>query len=151
MTEKIDFDPAHAARTRAALDAREAARAGIDARPGRRVTLRVSSRGMHAVAGRLVHAGENVLENVHESDVGAFLRDVETATPEELARVEAEQRARIADRDAARRKGEGYRKHLTWEAVFTEVLRRGPRPFTSVEILDASEPEPTATKRGARA
>lgn len=135
-------------RTRAALDAKAALRLGIDPRPGRRVALRVVSRGTHAIAGHYLVAGEQTID-CHEADVDAFAREVERATPDEIARVTAEQTARAEEADKARREG-GRFKPTSWEACYTAVLRRACSPIVSVEVLDAEPPASPPAKRGAR-
>ena len=136
---------------RAALDAKEAARRGIDPRPGKRVTLRIESRTSNmAICGRIVNYGVNVLPDVHHLDVAEYVRWVDTSTPEELASVTTEQKRRILERDQARRDGQTPpRASVEWGAVFRSVLRRDPKPFTSVEVLpDTIEPEAPAPARG---
>lgn len=131
---------------RAALDARAGARIGVDSRPGPRRTVRVESRSSgHCVIGRIVPYGVSVHSEVLESDCAEFLHWLDVSTPEELASVTTEQKRRLLERDQARRDGQTPpRASVEWGAVFRSVLRRDPKPFTSVEIL-SDEPEAPAT------
>lgn len=142
--------PDAAARTRAALDARAAWRLGIDPRDGKRVALRVVSRGFHAICGHAIKPGEQILD-VHELDAPFFVREVETASAADLDRVRLEQEQRIRDNEEARRQhGNHARKvHDSWPAVFTAVMRRGPAPLDLVEVLDDAQPAATPKRKGA--
>lgn len=119
----------------------QARKAGLDVRPGRRVTLRVVSRGTHAVAGHLVFAGEQLVRDVHPSDVPEFLQWVDRATPEDLRLVEHELRRRTRAQDEARRSGGIVRStNATHEAAYAHTLGRQPLPFVSVEVVDGEVP-----------
>ena len=136
---------------RAALDAKAGARIGVDSRPGARCTLRIESRTSgHCVAGRIVPFGISVHSDVHHLDTAEYVHWLDTSTPEELASVTTEQKRRILERDQARRDGQTPpRASVEWGAVFRSVLRRDPKPFTSVEVLpDTIEPEAPAPARG---
>ena len=140
-----------AQRVQNALAAKSAARLGIESRPGKTVSLRIVSRSAnHCCAGHVVPFGESTLE-VHELDVPAFMAEVETASASDLERVRAEQAQRIEDNDRLRREsGRSARLALdTWPAVFTSVMRRSPRAFDLVEVLDAETPAAPA-KRSSR-
>ena len=137
---------------RAALDAKDAARRGIDPRPGVRCTLRIESRTAgHCVAGRIVPYGASVHPGVHSDDVHEFVSWLDTSTPEELASVTAEQKRRLLERDQARRDGQTPpRVSVEWGSVFRSVLRRDPKPFTSVEILSDEPEAPAPAAKAAR-
>ena len=136
---------------RAALDAKEAARRGIDPRPGKRVTLSILSRtGGMAICGRIVPFGSSVLPDVHVDDVHEFTRWIDQSTPEELRSVDLEIRRRIAERDAARRDGQTPpRQSVEPYAVHRACLRRDKLPFDRVEIMsdEPDAPAPAAKVR----
>jgi hypothetical protein len=129
----------------------EARKLGIDARPGKRVTLRVVSIPTNqVVCGRMLSSGENILADVLESDVAEFLGLVEDATPEELAIVERELKLRVADATRLRSQGKKPDAYsTTWVGAFTGVLRREPKALRSVEILTDEAPS-APSKKGSR-
>ena len=137
---------------REALDAKEAARRGIDPRPGKRVTLQIESRTSNmAICGRIVNYGVNVLPDVHHLDVVEYTKWVEDAPPEDLRAIEVEQRRRIAERDEAKREGHAVpRRSLEWNAIYRSIRRVDPKPFLSVLVLDDAPPDEPAAAPKAR-
>lgn len=129
----------------------EARKLGIDARPGKRVTLRVVSGTLgQVVCGRVLALGENVLADVLETDVPEFCALVEDASPEELAIVDRERKLRVADAAKLRAKRQPVNSYTTtYVAAFTAVMRREPKPLVSVEVL-ADEAPAAPTKKGSR-
>lgn len=101
------------------------------------VNLRVVSRTLnHIIAGRSLPLGESIVERLPAAHVADFEREVEDATPEQLARVEEVWRSRANTPHAC------DRAERTPDAAFRAVLGRDRKVLTSVEVISTDNGDP---------
>lgn len=109
----------------------QANRSGKDTRPGRRVKLRVNSRGFLVEGGKSIVPGEQVIDDVHIDDVKLFESLVEKATGEHFRAAESRLAALNEEYSRDRR-----RFPPSLEQAFREVHGRDIKPLVSVQVID---------------